>query len=348
MKIQIVVWNTNGLALCETISETVKQVNRNNFFKRLIRKNCVITDFFSEIEEIIIKNEVDLFVVLTIDAKSGSKFHSDLLPDYLNKLDFIQVFRMKDNRVTGDSDFRISTYMSSKYYNSTTTITDGDENCKSLTGVIDRVGGVMGFRLVVGALKLGFIGAYLPESQKNLLSLERGDEDINVYRRVVVSSNNICLKGAMNRLWGNLDKLDKPKYIFVFGDLNYQVNIPSEVPNLYIKKTQDYSYSVVRKYDELTYEIEKGIFPNYKEGVDNRGPAYNPDYPLEINRDLECQKLGTCYALKGIFPSWTQRIIYYQDLRNTRKDLKCLKYTSMDIGNISQSNHTLIYGIYEI
>lgn len=349
MKIQIVVWNTNGLALCETSSETVKEVNRNNFFKRLIRKDCVLVDFMGQIEKTINEQKVDLLIVLTVDARSGSKFHSDLLPDYMGRLDFLQLLRMKDNRVSGNSDFRISVYIRNEYYKNTSVKSDGDENCESMTGIIDRVGGVMGFRLNVPTVgKLGFIGAYLPESQKAFLDIERGDRSIHEYQHLIFGANNICLSGAMFRLWGKLDILDQPDITFVFGDLNYLVDIPDKNANEYITNNKVFSYQALKDYDGLKEAFKEGVLKNYQEGVGGVGPTHAPDYPLRINRKNDCATKGDCYAHKGIFPSWTQRILYNKIPHKSHNKVKCNEYSTMESENISKSNHSLLYGVYEI
>ncbi|XP_068490412.1 type IV inositol polyphosphate 5-phosphatase 3 isoform X2 [Phaseolus vulgaris] len=109
--------------------------------------------------------------------------------------------------------------------------------------------------------------------------------------------------------------LDHERIIWL-GDLNYRINLSYEKTRDFISKKQ---WSKLIEKDQLTKELEKGVFHGWSEGALN----FPPTYKYEINSDKYC---GEDPKVGRRIPSWCDRILSYglgmRLLRYGRNELK--------------------------
>lgn len=246
---------------------------------------------------------------------------------------------------------------------------------KSLTGTIDE--------------NYVFINCHLPFTSSRLKQPDSPDY-ISKTEADIIEQNQmlkelyehfILLKSISTTY--NIERKN-PNFGFIMGDLNYRIN-----PRLYnapkdiniinqinlLKQNKGQFVSTYKSYDELI-NYKKKLF-NFKEGINNRGPEFDPTCKLCKPRNLlvdtphhngilkaddktmrrmyidkDTQKLK-CYGSYQIaehqnrYASWCDRILY--DSFDPLYDIVCTNYDSYYTpGIMDQSDHNAVYGIYEI
>ncbi|CCE63659.1 hypothetical protein TPHA_0F01750 [Tetrapisispora phaffii CBS 4417] len=118
--------------------------------------------------------------------------------------------------------------------------------------------------------------------------------------------------------------------IFWLGDLNFRVNLDSEIVRYELEKKKDDYINGLLKYDQLRHEIMTGeIFKGFKEAPIKFRPTYKYDKGTENYDSSE----------KARTPSWTDRILYKGE------DLSALSYSD---ALILDSDHRPVYGAYRV
>ena len=112
---------------------------------------------------------------------------------------------------------------------------------------------------------------------------------------------------------------------FIFGDLNFRIELPKEDCMFYIDKR---NIIELRKHDQLLNLLKEKSVINAKEAEINFLPTF------------KLIKGTNDYNLQKRVPSWCDRIIYSNTDRIT-----CLKYDSL---NVNYSDHHPVAGLFEI
>lgn len=170
-----------------------------------------------------------------------------------------------------------------------------------------------------------------------------------------------------------LSDLNKEKYIFYSNPDVVLKRVYTLLSKVETKKLKKY----IDDHDELNLLKRKSILvKEYKEGIKDMGPQFMPTCKMLINRNIkkcrdnEYEKnsrkekfvkkswskkilttIDDCYKFGHInhrIPSWCDRILYSTKNENI-SNITCLEYNSFTGSDlISQSDHTPVYGIYEI
>jgi len=176
---------------------------------------------------------------------------------------------------------------------------------------------------------IGFTTAHLPFQEK--------------HHRQGVEDRNECLGQLME-----VPAVNSVDTAFIFGDLNYRLEIPLEmVDNIEYTDAQT-GYNWMIQYDQLTESMGL-VIPGFFEGVNGQGPDFPPTCKLNVGRRSECQGqtfntrcFKTTSGKQPRFPSWCDRILY----RGNR--VFCDSYEMVDQGNMSHSDHRGVLGVFDI
>ena len=136
----------------------------------------------------------------------------------------------------------------------------------------------------------------------------------------------------------------KPDYIYTFGDLNFRVQLRTELGATDVKKRlltdEKYLIELLGEADELrlllTYSNNE--IPPFREGVNNMGPRFLPTCKMLQGRQ------GIEYLLGNKdhrVPSWCDRILYLGDTR-------CFLYNRWEDGDMKLSDHASVIAGFEI
>ncbi len=216
-----------------------------------------------------------------------------------------------------------------------------------------------------------FINVDLPESS-DILSVRRGALDYDSYRDAIKAANTLCLINMQNHFYYSMPEEARPEHVIVFGDFNYEIRIPGKsaeevAAELVSKPNNEFLRKVISDYDEFSVAKSATPLKGYKEGPSNEGPLFPPTYWLHRDRTPDCQrgfvgisgegsasgsssgKVGSsCYDITSFhYPSWRERAIY-KDMGSTPFVTHCTYYQSIDVGNMRQSRHAGVVGVYVI
>lgn len=170
-----------------------------------------------------------------------------------------------------------------------------------------------------------------------------------------------------------LTNLNKEKYLFYSHPDAVLKRIYTLLSKVETKKLKKY----IDDHDELSLlKRTDPLLKSYNEGVKDNGPQFMPTCKMMIGRDTKkCRDreyernsrkekfvkkswrkkilttLDECYKFGQVnhrIPSWCDRILYSTKNENV-SNIKCLEYNSFSGTDfIGQSDHTPVYGIYEI
>ncbi|BAT94351.1 hypothetical protein VIGAN_08094800 [Vigna angularis var. angularis] len=175
--------------------------------------------------------------------------------------------------------------------------------------------GVMGYIGNKGSISISmsiyqtlfcFICTHLTAGEKEVDELKRNADVREIHQRTQFPLADI---GVPRKI------LDHERIIWL-GDLNYRINLSYEKTRDYISKKQ---WSKLIEKDQLTKELEKGVFHGWSEGALN----FPPTYKYEINSE---KYYGEDPKVGRRIPSWCDRILSYglgmRLLRYGRTELK--------------------------
>lgn len=379
LKIMIFSWNADGIRLCETLSTTRAQQQRGAFSKFIgFKKDCVTPNFFIEIRRFIEDERPGLVVMTTQDEDiSKTYFHAEVLPREMVESGYVMVQRQKlDNigeRASGlmlpnvpggqpkGSALRVSVYARSDVYPG---IQEMESQLRQSFSEGYLVSSLIQNNRYAGAIcvyvwhavygRMAFIATHLPSGVDALLVKGKNKKiDQRTYNRAIYYGNNLCLANAMNVFVESLDPEDKPDYVFLIGDLNYNISSSTKTTQQIINEITQNPATIknYRANDELTEALKEPFLKGFKEGVQNRGPEFLPTWKMRRERGDDCvsptlQKgiPANCYdGSNGI--GWHDRILYSDDGSNV---VSCNRYVRVDAANMHMSEHAGVAGVYTV
>ena len=354
IKIMCFCWNTQSIRLGETFEKKDIDENRNGFWftKTKYHYNAEIVDFMPNIIEKISDFESDIVIFsFQEDAFPGSYFHSDLLPPIMfdNEYELLVKDKLMGFGKTSLKSFynkellmrglRTSIYVKSDFKDQHKCIT---ETLFYNPNFSQNKGGI-GFTLKLSNdEKLTIVNTHLPfDSPSVVNSVNMKDYTL---RQDVLSVSNFFF----NELIRNVVPKDS-NYVFIMGDLNYRmkpfINWSAKQTGIYILESDYYD---VKKQDEFYVQMKNNFIYKFKEGVDNEGPSFKPTCKLRTTREEEiCIKDYNLGKYDQRVPSYCDRIIYKWD-KKSDGNITCVEYKDFDEGIIKKSDHSAIYGMYEI
>jgi hypothetical protein len=208
--------------------------------------------------------------------------------------------------------------------------------------------------------KISFLNIHLPFNSKSIIKNNNRNNDLlwQAY----------CLK----YLYQNVINNHNPDFLFLFGDLNFRVQLRNEYNALEIVNNLfnlNYINELINEADELKLLLSysqnntniSNILPLLYEGINNNGPQFIPTCKLKKGRNnINTSNAFFCqedqFQTKNIFklckyyqrtPSWCDRILF-KNFENTNFDIKCIKYDRWDYGNMNLSDHASVIGIFSI
>lgn len=374
-------WNASGLRLCETMSQDVARGARRGFRAALaMKKDCVASDFFEDIRGIIRQTQPGLVIMTTEDEdKNRTYFHSNLLPsqmpeigytflkrDKLDNVGEISPAERRDNIASGKpsgSALRMSIYVRNNiaqgFISKEKVIKQFFRNDGQVTALCkqgNRIAGAIAayvWHEIYG--KFCFIAANLP-SGGDALKLDK-NLDYETYRAATKSANNLCLISLLNKFTNEVPDNLRPDHLFLMGDLNYDIVVPNKDPsNVIAEIANNLSATKLRElqhYDELSIALKEIPLRGFKEGVSGEGPLFMPTWNLTRKRPIACVPSDStnkvdksCFNDKyGI--GWHDRILYKEEMTSNYM-AHCTLYNRIDIGNMRESTHAGVIGLYEM
>lgn len=151
---------------------------------------------------------------------------------------------------------------------------------------------------------------------------------------------------CLRELYNTVMDLYNPKYIFVFGDLNFRVQLRTETGAKHVAEKlltdSNYLEELVDEADELRLLLEysktQDVLPLLDEGIDNVGPRFFPTCKLEQGRSKPFSfRFG---GSNQRVPSWCDRIL-------SNGDIVCTSYNRWDYGKMNCSDHAAVIGEYQ-
>lgn len=216
--------------------------------------------------------------------------------------------------------------------------------CPSIYDWLIKGKGAIAINIETDKGLISFINMHLPFSSKTLVNLKLR------YKSMIWQVR--CL----NYFYEQITQKYKPNWIFLFGDLNFRIQIrnekgANEIINT-ILNTPNSIYEFIAEADELQLIFNysnifkyKNLIPYFYEGTHNIGPLFLPTSKLKKGRKgkttLSHYKLG---KNNQRVPSWCDRILY-KNLNNS-SFISCLRYERWDYGNIKMSDHASVIGQY--
>jgi len=343
MKILSFCWNSNGINLCETISNAEKEKSRTGV-KGVFTQNCDLPDFLPDFINLFSrektekeKNEnpktrtetklpvIDIVCIgFENDPNTGTYFHSNLLPTRMKDIGYKQVYR--DTKIGGKIDtngyepgaLRLSVYVKNNIKISE--INKKSSNCWKGTGAISSTFKANGEKITI-------INCLIPFNAESIkLSKLKKDP---IIRQDSLNMSNICFNGIIR----DMVHKENPNHVIIMGDLNYRIeplsitaDIMSKCPNFNDKECIKEYF----KFDELHQQMRKNNIYTYLEGENGEGPTFPP--VCNINNK---------FIKDSITPSWCNRILYKSN------KMKCCTYDNFNFGEvIHKSKNSAVYAIF--
>ena len=354
-------WNAAGLRLCETMSQS-KANNARQGAIGVFKSSCVAPNFFEDIRDAIRQKLPALVVMVTEDeASTGSYFHSNLLPEAMPEIGYTRLRNEKFDKPTeGNGSIRISIYTRVELVdqfklqglvarlfgdNSVTTAT-----CQQY----GRVSGAIAIYVqheVYG--RLAFIATHLPLG--SILTDLSATMDYDTKRAAIRATNTLCLIHIMDKLVNALPATEHPDYVFLLGDLNYDITVPGRHTIEIATNLTPQGLRNMRQYDELRRALEEPPLLGFKEGMAGEGPLFAPTTRLVRGRGTNCVlERGAIRIDASCFDNtpveqigWHDRILY-KNLLTAPYLVHCVEYNRVDVKNMHESTHAGVAGFYEL
>lgn len=388
--ILIFTWNAGGLRLCETTSQAKANSDRSGFFQSIFTKPCTAPDFFETVRSIIVTKKPSLVLITTQDEdNSNTYFHSDLLPNVIiplnysllkrNKLESTgenkSVFKDVPNVNSSGTAMRVSIFINNSEIDNMTLDEPLLHKKFGTNGQLYTVQNNNNRMLGANASyvnhkkygKFVFITVHLPGSLDSLnVNIPR---DFEFYRATMQASSTLFILSAMSKFVYDIEDSLRPQHVFLIGDMNYDIVIPNKTPYDMVKDLVSSPITLDRlknlqKYDELLSSRNVLPFRGFKEGVNDMGPLFLPDWRLtrgrnaaNCNIDLNAvppkNTVGMeCYdTSNGNLSSlgWHNRILYI-DVQGSAWGFTtyCSMYERLDKDNITASSNAAIWGMFNM
>jgi len=360
-KVLALCWNSNGIKICETLSQTVEEKRRKGY-KKYVTQECDHADFIPQLRQLIKENNPDIVCIgFEQDPNTGTYFHSKLLPHIMES---DMGYKQIDRDTMSGGDVGISGFTSGALRLSIYGKGQGESTLKKkyeCSSLKDGTGG-MNCLLNLNGQLLAIINAYIafdPDSVKKArMSVGNYSKDENtigdpMVRQDALNYANICYNGIIRTLVLNLKV--KPDYVILMGDLNYRTNqmdsFAETIASLFAKQSETalpgFAKNYYEKFDELHQQMVKGNIYQYDEGRDNKGPDFAPVCIMKKGRDCKTNP-NYCWddKVEYIFPSWCNRILYKN---YTSNNMCCLKYNSFDEGEtMKKSKNAAVYALFQL
>lgn len=370
LRIACFAWNAAGLRICETTSSN-EAIRARGGLRGIFKKACVPADFIDPIRSYITESKPDVAILTTEDEDSSDTyFHAEIIPQIMSGLGFALFKRDKldgvgeeasnntpDSVITGPpggSALRMSIYISDKEVDNFVVERKAVTNFfsrKAQKEIIckqgDRVSGAIATYMrhnVYG--KICAIALHLP-SAGNALGIVNNIRNYESYRAAITAANRLCMINIVNEAVETLPIDMRPDHIILMGDFNSDVVIqntfPAQMRPIIDEAVGGKSYKGLLEYDELR-QVMAAPLDGFLEGVNNAGPRFPPNYKLVRGRYSECSE-SSCYD--NIF-GWHDRILYKTTINAQGSTLECVDYRRIDSGNMKESDHAGVLGLYEI
>ena len=363
-------WNSNGLSICETGSESKAAAKRKTRF--FPRGDCVTPDFFEYIRKVLNENKPDIVAISTQNEAKSSYFHSEYLINTMPELGYLLLSR-ENVYSSSDSTLRLSIYSKEKgtavagqqFYTEFPLVRGG--------AVICYVRSEIGLFAFIAVQFDGDIrrSSFIDRIAGEEVSIEIKNFDDTDKESIVSAYNEITLITLLDTYVKKLP--EQPNYIFLLGDFASKITVPKQSATDTINslalgaKIQD-----LVKQDNLYQKLRcTPSFSLLQEGVNNLGPDFVPTWNLTPGRGDKCspqnnslsQRCFEFVPLPGI--GWRDRILYWHNSSSempqntvvvskqnvatiTNAPIRCAAYIRLDIGNIRDSNHAGVLGFYTI
>lgn len=350
-------WDAENLRLCETSSQKEADKRRSGLGYIFGRKTCFAPDFMKNIEKYLNKyteqDAVDVVAISTVEKTSDSYFHREYLQESMGEIGYVLFHRSTLNNIgDGDNSLRLSIYIRSSIEDEFTLERNRsyyffghDGYFESTCKLKGRNSGFLSINLghpYFGTISINSV--CLPDSNKMMKGVK-----FSRYRTKINAINDICLTNMMEKLDENIIKESTEHLnVFIMGNFNYLLD----------EKEATKRDESLLKYDDFTRVKRDVLGDEFKEGVDNEGPKFQPTWSLRQDRKGDCQVGDTlndgikslrrkCYVSNGELVGWKSRIVYGTYEGSTYKTT-CMLYKSYDVGNIKKSGETAIIGVFEL
>lgn len=370
-------WNAGGLRLCEVTSQAEADKSRSGVIAYVMSKEkCVAPDFLTNLQGIIQDRQPSLIVMTTQSESSlDTYFHARALPASMSEINYSLLKREVNaevleffykNEVPGGNPksnaLRISIYAQNNILSDLQFGEQSLNDDESKGQYLETCGNAdTNFRHSSGSIcsyvwhptygKFAFMTTHFAAG----IGI---NVDYSLYRSYAKSSNNICLISLLYEYDLNVRDDYRPDYIFILGDLNYDIVVPGKnsqeaisdlTTNLSINKLREY-----QAYDELKSAMNDIVLHGFKEGVNGDGPLFLPTWNLSRTRDDTCVPdenttniSSDCFTLQEKGFGWHDRIIYKNNLTSDYT-INCTEYNRIDIGNMHLSNNAGVIGLFQI
>lgn len=382
LSIMCFTWNAAGLRLCETMSQTKANQNRQGLFFK--REPCLAPDFFEGIRTTIITKKPMLVVMTTQNETSDETyFHAELLPSAMPEIGYSLLKRDKLNNVgdaaSGFLQGRVKTGQptGSALRMSIYVRLDEEASFRSQDRALANLfsnDGQLSASCQQGDRMSGAIASYVwhPEYGKSIfiaIDLPVGSNalrvgktmDYSTYRVATKSANTLCLINLLHEFVDRLPDQSKPDHIFLLGDMNYDIVVPGKKNvDVVAALSGDVTLAAVKKLqdnDELKKAMTEEPLLGFKEGVSGEGPLFIPTWRLARGRGDRCSpnqnttKISVdCFdnpnsELGGV--GWHDRILYKERMTSSYIT-HCTEYNRIDINNMHESTNAGVTAYFEL
>lgn len=382
-KILVFSWNTESIALSETLDVQVAEYNRSSsstIFPGMTtwRHTYNIPDFYPKLKEFIEQHKPDIIVIgFQEDRFPGSYFHSHLLPEELPKIGYSMIKRTKLMGVgvttykglkTGDlfeRGIRVSVYSTNKLvpliereeHEMRSVIgNDGQSEYVCSSALTRSKGATVSYLMLPGVGRLAFICCHLPFSARSLI-IERVHKN-HMLRQNELNQSNVCFNNIIEELV--LLRSPIPSYVIYFGDFNYRcadMRPAEQVADEFRAHSTDIEYlrTMYENCDELHEQMRRKNIYEFLEGVNNSGPLFLPTGKMvkgrqmtELLDDDENTNQWETGKLDQRVPSWCDRILH-QQFNADNHELQCTLYDRFDTGEtMAKSDHAAVLGLFTL
>ena len=353
-------WNAGGIKFCDTTSqeEADKALSK---FKRFFQGQCIVPDFFIDIQNNIERYLPGITVFSTQDESYySSYFHSKVLPQQMPLINYSLLKRKTIILGSNDETMRVSIYVRGDLLN----------DFKFGEGIIKNRSLDDEWIESYEEKSEGALGSYILHPTYGIIlfitiiltpiggDIRRGftRESLRAYAK---AHNNRQLIDILDYFVDSIPDDIRPDHVFILGDLAYDIIIPNKTNQQILTQyaTNVSKISEMVKYYELTQALKEFPLLGFKEGVGGKGPSFLPTWKLKRGRTSRCEpSTNNKIISKYCFESPHQIIggigfhdrVLYRDMLTSNYAVKCLSYDRIDIKNIHQSDHAGVMGFFSL
>lgn len=360
-RILAITWNAGGLRICESLDPTTNDANRKGF-TGLFKKKCVVADFLnSGLNDIITSNKPEVCIFSTQGEDSSySYLHGKALVSFMNAHSYSLLATNELNGV-GEAEsglnltpitgtptggcIKTSIYVHisviAEYHASQV-----EAMARQLYPSKTNASGAIAtyFRSPRG--KFVYININFPVGSERL-ELHKG-RSFPRYRGAFKAKMVILIDAILARFVDSVTESLRPDHIMLGGDFGCLLDIAGkngeEIVEMVIANKASIS-TMYNQYDEMKSVLSANTYFDLQEGINGQGPTFLPTWSMNRERGDSCKinPQEDCYSVaKGDTHSttgWPDRILH--------RGIVCEHYDSVDLGNITKSNHSAVMAIYK-